>query len=94
MLTIERMWVAIGLIGQGVFTARFLVQWFQSERQGKSVIPVAFWYLSIAGSLILLSYAVWRKDPVFILGQSTGLFIYLRNLHFINRDKRKEALEE
>ena len=84
----------VGLIGQGLFTARFLVQWLQSERQGKSVIPVTFWYFSIAGSLILLSYAVWRKDPVFILGQSTGLFIYFRNLHFIFRDKRKEALEE
>ena len=84
----------VGLIGQGLFTARFLVQWLQSERQGKSVIPVAFWYFSIAGSLILLSYAVWRKDPVFILGQSAGLLIYFRNLHFIFRDKRKEALEE
>ena len=94
IVTTEKIWVMIGLIGQGLFTARFLVQWLQSERQGKSVIPVAFWYFSIAGSLILLSYAVWRKDPVFILGQSAGLLIYFRNLHFIFRDKRKEALEE
>jgi lipid-A-disaccharide synthase-like uncharacterized protein len=90
----EKIWVMIGLLGQALFTGRFMVQWLQSEREGKSVIPVSFWYFSIAGSLVLLAYAIWRKDPVFIVGQSTGLFIYLRNLHFINRDKKKAALEK
>lgn len=90
----EKIWVMIGFLGQALFTGRFMVQWLKSEREGKSVIPVSFWYFSIAGSLVLLAYAIWRKDPVFIVGQSTGLFIYLRNLHFINRDKKKAALEK
>jgi lipid-A-disaccharide synthase-like uncharacterized protein len=64
------------------------VQWISSERAKKSVMPIAFWYFSIAGGLILLSYALYRRDPVFILGQSTGLFIYLRNLWLIRADKR------
>ena len=85
----EKIWVMVGLLGQALFTGRFMVQWLQSERAGKSIIPLSFWYFSIAGSLILLAYAIWRSDPVFILGQSTGLFIYFRNLHFINRDRLK-----
>lgn len=84
------LWLTIGFIGQGLFSARFLVQWLVSERQKRSIIPDAFWYLSLAGGLTLLTYAIHRKDPVFILGQSVGSFIYLRNLYFIRRDRRKQ----
>lgn len=81
-------WLAIGFLGQGLFSMRFLVQWLTSERQRKSVIPVAFWYFSLAGGITLLTYAIHREDPVFIVGQLTGVFIYSRNLYFIHRDKR------
>jgi lipid-A-disaccharide synthase-like uncharacterized protein len=82
----EHTWVGIGLAGQACFFSRFLVQWIASERQGRSVVPRAFWYLSISGGLILLSYSLWRRDPVFILGQSIGLFVYLRNLVLLRRE--------
>jgi len=78
-------WVAVGLVGQGCFFLRFVVQWLASERAGRSLVPKAFWYLSIAGSLIILAYAIWRRDPVFVVGQSTGLFVYVRNLILIRR---------
>ncbi|MBI1273175.1 MAG: lipid A biosynthesis [Alphaproteobacteria bacterium] len=81
------LWVAIGLLGQAMFTMRFLYQWVYSERVGKSVVPEAFWYFSMAGGAILLAYAIYRKDPVFILGQGTGLLIYTRNIYFIWREK-------
>jgi len=84
----EFWWVLIGLGGQLMFTGRFLVQWIASEKQRKSVIPLAFWYLSIGGGVILLAYAIYRKDPVFILGQSMGVFIYLRNLWLIRSEHR------
>jgi lipid-A-disaccharide synthase-like uncharacterized protein len=84
----EFWWVVVGLAGQLMLSMRFLVQWISSERAKKSVMPNAFWYFSIAGGLFLLSYALYRRDPVFILGQSTGLFIYLRNLWLIRADKR------
>ena len=84
----EHTWVGIGLTGQACFFSRFLVQWIASERRGRSVVPRAFWYLSISGGLILLSYALWRRDPVFILGQSVGLFVYLRNLVLLRREDR------
>ena len=82
----EHTWVGIGLAGQACFFSRFLVQWIASERQGRSVVPRVFWYLSISGGLILLSYSLWRRDPVFILGQSVGLFVYLRNLVLLRRE--------
>jgi lipid-A-disaccharide synthase-like uncharacterized protein len=82
----EHTWVGIGLAGQACFFSRFLVQWIASERQGRSVVPRAFWYLSISGGLVLLSYSLWRRDPVFILGQSIGLFVYLRNLVLLRRE--------
>jgi lipid-A-disaccharide synthase-like uncharacterized protein len=85
----EFWWVVIGLTGQLLFTARFLVQWIASERQRKSVIPVAFWYFSLLGGLVLFSYAVYRADPVFILGQSMGVFIYSRNLWLIHANKTR-----
>ncbi|WP_020159298.1 MULTISPECIES: lipid-A-disaccharide synthase N-terminal domain-containing protein [Methylobacter] len=79
----ENLWLIIGFLGQGLFSARFVVQWLKSEREKKSVFPVAFWYFSIAGGITLFAYAVHRQDPVFIVGQLTGLFIYLRNLYFV-----------
>ena len=85
----ETLWLAVGLVGQAAFFGRFLVQWLASERQKRSVIPQAFWYLSLAGGLILLCYAIYRKDPVFILGQSTGVLIYSRNLVLIARQRRQ-----
>ena len=85
----EFWWVAIGLGGQLLFTARFLVQWIASERAKRSVVPIAFWYFSVGGGLILFAYACYRQDPVFILGQSMGLFIYLRNLWLIHAEKRR-----
>lgn len=78
-------WVALGLVAQGVFFTRFLVQWLASERARQSVIPVAFWYLSLVGSLLLLVYSIHVRDPVFILGQSTGSVIYIRNIVLIKR---------
>lgn len=73
-------WMAVGFLGQALFSARFVVQWIASERAKRSVVPVAFWFLSLAGGVTLLVYAIHRRDPVFILGQGAGLFIYLRNL--------------
>ncbi len=80
-MSAEHLWIAFGLLGQAFFFSRFLVQWLASEKAGESVFPMAFWYLSLSGGMLLLIYAVYRQDPVFILGQSTGAFIYLRNLH-------------
>ena len=88
-MEIDKTWLAVGLIGQVLFSARFFVQWLQSERLKKSVIPSAFWYFSMAGGVTLLAYAIHRKDPVFIIGQGTGLFIYFRNLQFLWRDRKK-----
>ncbi|HPG21208.1 MAG TPA: lipid-A-disaccharide synthase N-terminal domain-containing protein [Amaricoccus sp.] len=84
----EFWWVVVGLAGQLMFSMRFLIQWISSERARKSVMPVAFWYFSLAGGAILLTYAIYRRDPVFILGQATGLFIYSRNLWLIRAEKR------
>jgi lipid-A-disaccharide synthase-like uncharacterized protein len=91
LTTKELIWLIIGFIGQGLFFMRFFVQWIQSERAKRSVIPVAFWYFSLGGGVVLLAYAIHRADPVFILGQSTGVFIYLRNLHLITQEKDRAA---
>ncbi|MBU0677776.1 MAG: lipid-A-disaccharide synthase N-terminal domain-containing protein [Verrucomicrobia bacterium] len=88
MSRLEMIWVGIGLGGQLCFFSRFLVQWIASERRKESVVPVAFWYFSIIGGIILLFYAIHRKDIVFILGQATGILIYSRNLHLIARSKK------
>jgi lipid-A-disaccharide synthase-like uncharacterized protein len=79
-------WILLGFAGQAVFSLRFLVQWIESERAGRSVVPDAFWYLSIAGSSLLLAYALWRRDLVFTLGQSMGFFVYARNLALRRRN--------
>jgi lipid-A-disaccharide synthase-like uncharacterized protein len=81
-------WVVLGLVAQALFTARFLVQWIASERAGHSVIPLAFWVFSIGGGILLLVYALYRKDLVFIAGQAFGVFVYTRNLYFVVRDRR------
>jgi lipid-A-disaccharide synthase-like uncharacterized protein len=76
-------WVVLGFVAQAFFTMRFVVQWIASERARKSVIPVAFWFFSIGGGVLLLIYALYRRDPVFIAGQGLGLVVYIRNLYFI-----------
>lgn len=83
-ISIDTLWLSIGFLGQGLFFMRFFVQWIASEKKGQSVIPNAFWYFSLGGGLVLLAYAIYRQDPVFMMGQSTGLLIYSRNLFFIH----------
>lgn len=78
-------WIAVGLVGQALFTGRFIVQWLASEWAKRSVMPQAFWYLSVAGGVILFIYACARRDPVFMLGQGAGLFVYARNIHLLRR---------
>jgi lipid-A-disaccharide synthase-like uncharacterized protein len=90
-MTAEHLWIAVGFLGQGLFAARFVVQWVHSEMRRESVVPVAFWYFSLGGGLVLLSYAIWRGDPVFITGQSLGLLIYARNLALIRGTRRRNA---
>ena len=86
-------WVLLGFVAQAFFTMRFLVQWLASEKVGKSVIPLAFWWFSIGGGLLLLVYALYRRDPVFILGQGFGVFVYLRNLQFVLRARGTSAAQ-
>lgn len=87
-------WLVLGITGQLLFGARFLVQWLVSEREGRSVIPVAFWFFSIGGGLITLIYGLQRREPVIILGQSLSLIVYVRNLVLIAREKRNRQTEE
>lgn len=87
----DYLWLGFGLFGQVVFSARFIVQWLKSEKAKKSVVPVSFWYLSLVGGLTLLIYAIYKKDPVFILGQSTGVFIYCRNLYLIYLERNRST---
>lgn len=89
----DDVWLVIGFLGQALFSARFIVQWLKSEREKKSVFPIAFWYFSIGGGVTLLAYAVYRQDPVFIVGQLSGLFIYLRNLYFVIHERKNLNLE-
>ena len=84
---IPKPWLVVGFLAQGLFSARFLVQWIASEVKKRSVMPLAFWFLSLGGGLLLLTYAVHRRDPVFILGQSVGLIVYARNLVLIRRER-------
>ena len=91
MTITETVWVAIGFLGQGLFFGRWLVQWIVSERRAESRMPVAFWYLSLIGGLITLAYAIYRRDPVFIAGQSFGALVYIRNLMLIHRQGPQSA---
>ena len=90
-LTSENIWVAVGFGGQALFGARILIQWIATERRRQSVVPTAFWYLSLGGGLVLLSYALRIGDPVFITGQSFGVLVYTRNLWFVHRQKAAGA---
>ena len=85
IITSKAFWLTFGFLGQAAFFMRFFVQWLASEKAKKSTVPVSFWYFSVIGGIILLAYAIHQKDPVFILGQSTGLLIYLRNLMLIRK---------
>ena len=82
-------WVLLGVVAQGLFTMRFVVQWLASEKAQRSVVPMTFWWFSIGGGMLLLIYALYRRDPVFILGQGFGVFVYLRNLQFVLRAKAR-----
>ena len=83
----NKLWLLIGFSGQLLFTSRFLVQWIASERARRSIVPLAFWWFSLAGGATLLAYALWRRDPVFAVGQASGLVIYTRNLMLIGKDR-------
>ncbi len=85
MTTTETIWIGIGFLGQALFFGRWVIQWLASERSATSRVPVAFWYMSLIGGLITLAYAIYRRDPVFIAGQSIGAIVYLRNLMLIHR---------
>jgi lipid-A-disaccharide synthase-like uncharacterized protein len=84
--------ILIGYVAQILFSMRFIVQWIASERAGRSVVPTAFWVFSIGGGVMLLGYAIYRKDPVFIIGQAFGVFVYLRNLQFVMRNGAAAAV--
>ena len=87
----EHFWLSVGFVGQAFFSMRFLVQWIASERRGESVIPISFWFFSIGGGLTLFAYALYRLDPVFVLGEGAGVLIYSRNLYLIWRKRRRLA---
>ncbi|MGA1846575.1 lipid-A-disaccharide synthase N-terminal domain-containing protein [Deferribacter abyssi] len=93
MYKTEILMLTIGFTGQFFFFMRFFVQWIYSEKRKKSVIPIAFWYFSLVGSVCLLTYAIMRKDIVFIVGQSTGFLIYTRNLYFIHKERKRKLNE-
>ncbi|MBS9479218.1 lipid-A-disaccharide synthase N-terminal domain-containing protein [Ancylobacter radicis] len=90
-LNLVNPWVVLGFLGQGLFTARFLAQWIASERARRSIVPEVFWLFSLVGGATLLAYALYREDPVFIVGQAAGLLIYGRNIYFILRERRARA---
>lgn len=87
-------WLIVGFSGQVLFFSRFLVQWLKSEREGRSTVPKAFWYLSLGGGCLLLSYAIHLQDPVFVLGQTAGAFVYVRNLILLRRPRGSAGTAE
>ena len=89
--TEEMVWLGIGFFGQSLFFSRWLLQWFVSERKAESQIPISFWYMSLAGSVIVLAYAIHKLDPVFMAGQSVGTLVYVRNLILIHRSQKRVA---
>lgn len=93
MITTDTIWIATGFLGQGLFFGRWIVQWLASERSASSKVPISFWYLSLVGGLITLAYAIYRKDPVFIAGQSIGAVVYVRNLMLIYRPKHTNPVK-
>ncbi len=90
----DKFWLGVGFVAQGIFASRFIVQWIASERAKESIVPVSFWILSLFGGILLFSYALWRRDPVFIVGQGSGLFIYSRNLYLIYKKKQRDQLKQ
>jgi lipid-A-disaccharide synthase-like uncharacterized protein len=92
--TTELVWISVGFIAQFLFSMRFIVQWLATEKARASIIPETFWYFSMAGGVMLLAYAIYRVDPVFILGQAAGLVIYARNIYFIWLGKREPSPAE
>lgn len=92
-VTWEYVWILIGFAGQALFMSRFVVQWWASERARRSVVPLAFWYFSVGGGVILLAYAIYKKDPVFISGQALGLIVYARNLYLIFAERSAAGQE-
>ncbi len=90
-MSAHAIWLGVGFLGQAFFSCRFRVQWLVSERRKRSIIPHAFWYFSLLGGATLLSYAIYKEDPVFIVGQGAGLLIYARNLYFIRRTVRAKV---
>lgn len=89
--TVEVVWLTIGFMAQAMFSMRFILQWIASERVKRSIVPEAFWYFSLAGGALLLAYAIYRFDPVFMLGQAMGLIIYIRNIQLIRNGKRRDG---
>jgi lipid-A-disaccharide synthase-like uncharacterized protein len=87
------LWLVIGFAGQGCMALRFLVQWITSERRKTSYVPMSFWFISIAGGALLFAYGIYRKDPVWIVGQTTGIIVYVRNLMLLSRQRPAEAPE-
>ena len=90
-MTADHLWLILGLLGQAVFGGRFIVQWISSERRRESHIPIVFWYMSLVGGAVTLAYAIHKKDPVFIIGQGSGVVVYIRNLMLIYRAQRHPA---
>lgn len=88
MMFLRDPWNILGIFGQALFASRFLIQWFKSEMERRSVIPLAFWYCSLGGGILLLTYAIYREEPVFIAGQAFGLVVYIRNLYLIFRERK------
>lgn len=91
---IDLVWILIGLCGQCLFMARFIVQWIHSERVGQSVVPISFWYFSLAGGSIVLAYGLHKLDPIIIIGQIPGTFVYARNLMLLNKNKSLQSSQE
>lgn len=85
--SVSHLWLLVGLLGQALFASRFILQWFRSELEGRSVIPLSFWYCSVGGGVVLLAYAIYKEDPVFIIGQASELIVYARNLALIFRER-------
>ncbi|MDT7043402.1 lipid-A-disaccharide synthase N-terminal domain-containing protein [Candidatus Nitronereus thalassa] len=88
---VETVWLGIGFFGQSLFFSRWIIQWISSERKAESQMPLAFWYMSLIGGLIVFAYAVHRRDPVFMVGQGIGSFVYLRNLMLIHGKGKRIA---
>ena len=93
-MTNEMIWLSVGFLGQAMFAGRFLIQWLASEMRKESFVPIYFWYLSLGGGAALFAYATYKLDPVFMVGQASGLIVYIRNLMLIRKGKKKDPPAE